>query len=283
MAEVLEAHLQIDIAGRLAVILHQSPGFLQSSLRKPPLRCVVEDGRKVVLETCQRPSGEMCELLHGEVAAEVVLHEVVQVYLVRRGKVEEHRRESRTELQQHENSLSELAVHELLGRIAVGVEILHERLEEALQERMARQHEDILVGCTAVGLRGYHDAAVVLQPSQEVSVQMEEDAVEGLASSRPLLFVHAMVAPQEAGVAFSQVHHTFGCLHVHLSRNEVKEGMLLHHLLAELVFPHMTEEERIHIAAHAGVILEVHVTEKIDCHCKCSENLPTAHLGGRKV
>ena len=122
-----------------------------------------------------------------------------------------------------------------------------------------------------------------MQPSQKVSIQMEEDAVEGLIPCRPFLFVHAMVAPQEAGVALSQVHHALRGLHVHLSRDEMKERMLLHHLLAELVSPHMTEEERVHIAAHADVILEVHVTEKINYHCKNSENLPTAHRGSGEV
>lgn len=46
----------------------------------------------------------------------------------------------------------------------------------------------------------------------------------------------------------------------------MEERMLLNHLLAEPVPPHMTEEKRIHITAHTDVVLEIHASEKIDCH-----------------
>lgn len=82
---------------------------------------------------------------------------------------------------------------------------------------MTRQHEDILVGSTSADFRGNGNAVVILDASQKVYVQVEEDAVERLPSGWPLFLVHTMVTTQETCVAFPQVYYALRSLHIHLT------------------------------------------------------------------
>ncbi len=113
MTEVFESHLHIDIIG-FRTFFHQTPCFLEPSSGEPSLWGKMKDAVEVVFEACQRAAREMGELLHSEVTAEILLHEVVKINLVRRGKIKENGSEAGTELKKYKDSFLQLAGHQIL-------------------------------------------------------------------------------------------------------------------------------------------------------------------------
>ncbi len=71
----------------------------------------MKDAVEVVFEACQRAAREMGKLLHSEIAAEILLHEVVKINLVRRSKIKENGSEAGTELKKYKDSFLQLAGH----------------------------------------------------------------------------------------------------------------------------------------------------------------------------
>lgn len=66
---------------------------------------------------------------------------------------------------------------------------------------MPWEHEYIFVGCSPPCFRSYSYMTVFLYSLQKIHVEMQKNAIEGLAASRSFLLVHPMVAAQKACVA----------------------------------------------------------------------------------
>ena len=105
---------------------------------------------------------------------------------------------------------------------------------------MSWEHEYIFFGCSPPCFRSYSYMIAFLYSLQKIHVEMQKNAIEWLTASRSFLLVHPMVAAQKACVALLQTYDAFRCLNIHLSREKMKERVLLNHLLAELVPSYMT-------------------------------------------
>ncbi len=105
---------------------------------------------------------------------------------------------------------------------------------------MPWEYEYILFGCSPPCFRSYSYMIAFLYSLQKIHVEMQKNAIEWLTASRSFLLVHPMVAAQKACVALLQMHRAIRCLNIHLSREKMKERVLLNHLLAELVPSYMT-------------------------------------------
>lgn len=136
---------------------------------------------------------------------------------------------------------------------------------------MPWEHEYIFFGCSPPCFRSYSYMIVFLYSLQKIHVEMQKNAIEGLAASRSLLLVHPMVATLKACVALLQTYDAFWRLNIHLSGEKMKERVLLNHLLAELVPSYITQKERVYVTGYADVIFQLHILKQVDYHCKDNE------------
>ncbi len=191
----------------------------------------------------------MSKLFHSEVTEEVILHKLFHINLPLIDKVEEHRCELRLELQEHIDSLAKLTLHEFLRWIGVCLKIVGQAEEERLEEGMAFEAEDILLGDAHATRRRHSDMVILSEPFQGISIEMEEECLKRLTVGTGMfLLAHFVVASKKCSVTFLKMNGaTFLKHHVHLTAKNINQSMLYHHFLADFISVHMTEIKSIHV------------------------------------
>ncbi len=124
MGQVLEPYFQIDLRRLFVVGLQQGVGFFQTALHNPAVRCFLVGFGEVALEGGEASAGVVGKLLHGEVAHEVLVHELLQIGLPLLLEVEEEAAEGGLQLQYHQDGFVQFRFHQFFGGVLPHAEVL---------------------------------------------------------------------------------------------------------------------------------------------------------------
>ena len=180
MRRILEAHLGIDIHDAPPARLHHLVGHLEPLPDKPLLRREAADFLKIALEGGEAPAGIVRQLLEGELVHIILIHEVDDIYLPRLVEVEQSRRKAGVDVEQRQQPLLELEVHEVVLRLHIRVEVGRHGREKAGNLRRLGKFDYLRFEFRQVGGKTVAGQLPV-HLAEEVAGEHQEDAAIALA------------------------------------------------------------------------------------------------------
>ena len=202
MRRILEAHLGIDIHDPPPARLHHLVGYLEPLPDKPLLRREAADFLKVALEGGEAPAGIVRQLLEGELVHIILIHEVDDVYLPRLVEVEKGGRKARVDVEQRQQPLLELEVHQVVLRLHIRVEVGRHGREQAGNLRRPGELDDLRLELRQVGGETVARQLPV-HLAEEVAGEHQEDAAIPLAVAGFLQQGNMVVAGDEDAFALA--------------------------------------------------------------------------------
>ncbi len=175
----------------------------------------------------------MRQLLHRELVHVVLVHELHDVDLPRLVEVEQRRREPLVDMQQREQPLLQLEIHQILLRLHLGIEIGRHGGEEARQLDRLRQLRNL---GGELRRRGRHLAKLRLAVhlAQETTREHHEDAAVTFPLARPLVHGYVVVARNEDALALADADTLASVVENHFARIHVIEGIFARAMRARL-------------------------------------------------